>query len=214
MAENENQDIQPKSVEIADDQGALQMRKRSAAKKFASDFIKEDAKNIKSYIFKDVIGPSLRDLLFNIGNNILSMVFYGNPDSGYRSGRTNNRPWGSVTYRNTNTPYSSISRRDTERRERARYDDDEYYDLEEDATLKTKGQALDFKYELENALDEYKVLSINDYKDILNDMFPQAQLRIRPSDKNYGWTSLARISIERTRDGRYMVCMPKAMPID
>lgn len=216
MAENEAEvkEVQPTEepqLPAKKSEGGITFRKRSGIEKAANSFIKQDMGVIKTHVVKDVFMPTLRNMLYDIGRDVLSMILFGNTD-GFRESRDRRPLFGSsnIDYR----PYSSSYGRREKERERYRSPYEEGYDLEEDAMLETRGQAEEFKYELEAVLDNYKVISIADYKDILNDMFPDIHLRIRPSDKDYGWSTLARVNIERTRDGRWLVRMPKAMPID
>ncbi len=190
------------------DEGTLQMRKRSNVEKFANSFIKEDAHNIGSYIVKEVIIPAFKKIIDDVASNTIHMALYGSPDSRSdyrRRGGYYDSPYG-VTY----TTYGSSRKRD--RDYRRDYDDD--CDLDEDPTLETFGQAEYFKAELEAALDHYKILSIASYKDILKNLYPEVRISLKHTDTHYGWTQSAQPRVERTRDGRYMVRMPKAMPID
>lgn len=171
-------------------------RKRSGMEKFASNFVNEDAKNIKSYIFGEVIIPAIKKLIYEGVSNTLDMILYGSV--GHSRDR-DRRGGSSITYKS----YSSIYD-DRDRRERRRSYDD--YDLDEDPIFETRGDAELVLDELDNALDRYKILSVADFKDI-------CRMRSNYTDNRYGWTNINSAKVVHIRDG-WTIRMPKAMPIE
>ena len=56
-------------------------KKQGLGRKFADTFLADNAKDVKSYIFSDVIIPTLRDGLFDVISGGLSMILYGDSRS-------------------------------------------------------------------------------------------------------------------------------------
>lgn len=176
--------------------GVAKPRKRSELTKFADVFISEDAANVKSYILMDVLVPAIKKAISDIVTNGIDMILYG--ETGH-------------TKKNSNTSKVSYSKyykdRDDDRRPsrdtsaRSRFD----YD---DIVFENRGDAeavLDQMYEL---IDRYNVVSILDLYDMA-DLTPPPY-----TSKRYGWTSLRGAEALRTRDGGYILKLPRPMPID
>lgn len=172
------------------------IRKRTGMEKFASNFVNEDAKNIKSYIFGEVIIPAIKKLIYEGVSNTLDMILYGSV--GHHKDR--DRRGGSVTYKSYSSYYDDRDRHEQRRRS---YDD---YDLDEDPIFETRGDAELCLDELDNALDRYKILSVADFKDI-------CRMRSTYTDNRYGWTNINSAKVVHIRDG-WTIRMPKAMPIE
>lgn len=73
--------------------------------------------------------------------------------------------------------------------------------------LKTRGEAEEVLSQMEAMLDRYKLVRVAD-------LYDMAGITHDYTDNDYGWTNLRSADIVRTRDGWYMIRLPRAVPID
>jgi len=172
--------------------GTVIAKKKSGLRKFTDEFISDDAKNIKSYVIKDVIIPALKKVISDIVRDGIDMILYGGVgDSGRRSNVDR------ISYRNYYDNRSSIRRDD--RTYSSVYD----YD---DIILATMGEARDVLSRMDELIDTYGMVSVADLYDLVG-------ISGNYTDNKYGWTSLKTARITRVRDG-YRIEMPRAMVIE
>ena len=172
--------------------GAVITKKKSGVRKFADEFISEDAKNIKSFVFGEVLIPAVKKAISDIVTNGIDMILYGGSKPGAKRSTADR-----VSYRNY---YDRDSRGSSV--PRASYSTYSY----DDVILSSRGEAEDVLDRLEEILDTYKVASVADYYDLVG-------IAGSYTDNSYGWTSIRNAEIVRVRDG-YMIKMPRAVPID
>ena len=178
--------------------GKVKTKKKSEISKFADVFISEDASNVKSYIFMDVLVPAIKKAISDIVTDGIDMILYGG------TGHSKKRRSGSsdasyVSYRSySDRERDRDRRRDDDYRSRSRYDF-------QDIILETKGEAEDVLDRLDELLDQYSMVSVADLYDLVG-------ISGEYTDNRYGWTSLSSARVERVRDG-YMIKLPKPMPI-
>lgn len=174
--------------------GGIKSRKKS---RFAELFIKEDLDNVKTYVFSDVIIPAILDTIVNAGTNALNMIFYGEP-----RGRSSSKRSSHISY---NRYYEDRDRDDRDyRRDRDRRRDN--YDYEE-IEFDNRGDAEEVLDRLFELINEYKIVSINDYYDLVGK-------HGNFTDEKYGWTDLRSARVERTYGGRYYIKLPRAVPLN
>lgn len=166
----------------------------NTGRKLTDIFISEDASNVKSYIFMDVLVPAIKKAVSDIVTDGIEMILYGS--TGGRSG--SRRSESKVSY----SRYYSDSRDRRDDRgysQRGRFDyDDISFESRRDAEIVIK-QMLDL-------LDRYGVVSVADMYDLAGETAPYTSNR-------YGWMSLRNIDVVRVRDG-YVIKLPKAIEID
>ncbi len=167
---------------------------KNELRKVADALVPGDVSNIKSYIFMDVLVPAFKKLVSDIITNSVDMLFYGETGRS-RTSTTASR----VSYR------SYYDQRDDDRRYgrsavRTRYS----YD---DVVFKTRGEAEEVLSRMEEMIDRYKMVRVADLYDMVG-------ITGDYTDNNYGWTNLRSADIARTRDGGYMIRLPRAVPID
>ena len=168
--------------------------KRNEGRKLANIFISEDASQVKSYVFMDVLVPAIKKAISDIVTDGIDMILYGGKsDKGGRTGGTK------VSYRN----YYDDRRGDTRDRYRDSRDRFDYDDL----VFESRGEAEAVRDEMFNMLERYGVATVAD-------MYDAAGLVAPFTSNRYGWTSLRTSEIVRTRGGDYVIKLPKAMPID
>lgn len=179
--------------------GDAKTKKKSELHKITDVFVSEDAGNVKSYILSDVLVPAVKKLITDIVKDGIDMIFYGG------TGYSRDRGPGS----SSRTPYVSYNRFSDRRDDYRPYNDARprggyNYD---DVILDNRGDAEIVLRQLDDLMTTYKVVRVADLYDLVG--LPQNY-----TDNNYGWTNIRNASIERLRDGRYMLKMPRALPLD
>lgn len=171
--------------------GKVRTKKKSEMSKFKDVFIAEDAQNVKSYIFMDVLVPALKKAISDIVRDGIDMILYGDTK---RSSRSSNSSY--ISYRD----YSNRDRdrRDDRRTVRSGFDF-------EDIIFETRGDAEEVRSLMDELLDQYQVVSVADLYDLAGMSSPYTA-------NKYGWTNLRNAEVVRVRDG-YMLKLPKALPI-
>ena len=53
------------------------VQKKNGITKFAETFVSEDVQTVKSYVLKELVGPWIKDLLYNIIESTANMFIYG-----------------------------------------------------------------------------------------------------------------------------------------
>lgn len=174
--------------------GTAKVKKKGEIRKAADSFITEDIRSVGSYVLIDVIVPAIKNTIVNVVKDGIEMIFFG---EARRSDRK--APGSYVSYSRYSDP------RDTRRREELRSASRFDYD---DIIFETRGDAEAVLDEMGNMIEQYDFVSIGDMYDI-------AELTPPPyTSTKYGWTSIRYAEIKRTRDGCYIIDMPKARPRD
>ena len=159
--------------------------------KIIDTFISEDAGNIKSYIFMDVLVPAIKKAITDIVTDGISMLLYGDTSDG--SKRTSS----SASYVSYNRYSDRRDDRDPYPRSRYSYDD---------IVLGTRGEAEEVLDAMCGMMETYGVVSVADMYDLVG-------ITCNYTDNKYGWTNLRNAEPVRVRDG-YMLKLPKPGPID
>lgn len=178
--------------------GKVKTRKKSQVTKFADIFISEDAANVKSYVFFDVLVPAIKKAISDIVIDSIDMILYGG------TGRSKKRSGGSNATYVSYSKYNDRDRRDDRRRDEG-YRSNSRYSFE-DIILETRGEAEDVLDRLDELIDMYSMVRVSDLYDLVG-------ISGEYTDNKYGWTSLANARVEPVRGGGYMLKMPNPMPI-
>lgn len=168
-------------------------------RKLADIFISEDAANIKSYIFMDVLVPAIKKAISDIVTDGVSMLLYGG--KGGRDSRSSSTP--KVSYRNYYDDRRDDRRGGYSARSRFDYDDIEF---------PSRGDAEAALDQMIEMIDRYDFVTVAD-------LYEMAGLEKEcPFTANkYGWCDLRTLrSAEPVRvyGGKYILKLPKATPID
>lgn len=171
--------------------GPVKTRKKSSFHKLSDVFISEDANNVKSYVFMDVLVPTIKKAIVDIVSDGINMIFFGE-----KGRRKSGSSTSYVSYRS----YSDKDRRysNDEIRSRTGYS----YD---DIVIPTRGEAEEVLLQMEDLIETYDVVSVADLYDLVGK-------ESRYTDNHYGWTNIRNAEPIRVRDG-YILKLPKAMPI-
>lgn len=177
--------------------GNVTTRKKSSIRKFTEEFISEDAKNVKSYIFGDVLIPAIKKAIVDTVTDSIQMIFYGESRRGTKRS-TSDR----VSYRNyydNDRPYVRDSRPYTQ--QALSYDD---------VIIPSRGEAEEVLRRMDEIMDMYGLVRVADLYDLVG-------ITANPIDNKYGWTNIRNANIERVRtnDGYgYVINLPRAIQID
>lgn len=170
--------------------GNVKRKKKTLGRKVVDFVVGGDMDKINDYVKYDVIGPGIKNLIYDIFISSLSMAFFGE----VRRGSSRDRE-GSARSRRTSYDRMYDDRRDMGRRRSSRpsYDiDDIIFDTRDDAEL-----ALD---RLERILDQYGTVRVADLNSV-------AGITGSWTDKNFGWTDLRGVRVLPVPEG-YIIDFP------
>lgn len=173
--------------------GKVITRKKSKLSKLTDEFISEDAKNVKSYVFGEVLIPAIKKAISDIVTDGIDIILYGESKRGSKRSTADR-----VSYRN----YYDRDNRST-RSDRVGLSSGYSYD---DIVLASRGEAEDVLARMDELMDTYGLVRVADLYDLVG-------ITGNYTDNKYGWTNIRNAEIMRVRDG-YMIKMPRAVPID
>lgn len=174
--------------------GKVVTRKKSALSKFTEEFISEDAKNVKSYVFGEVLIPAIKKAISDIVRDGIDMILYGESRKDNRRSSADRVSYSSYYGGRGHTPA-----RENRYTSSARYS----YD---DVVLNSRGEAQEVLSRMDEIIEMYGVVSVSDLYDLVG-------ITGNYTDNNYGWMNINNAEVVRVRDG-YMIKMPRAVPID
>ena len=170
--------------------------KKNEGRNLMNIFISEDAANVKSYVFMDVLVPAIKKAFYDIIVGSVERVVYGE-GGGNRSSSGSRVSYRSY-YDNRNSRSSDSGRSAYESRTRFDYDD---------VTFATRSDAIAVREELYAISREYGFARVLDLYDL-------AGQTVDYTASNYGWFHLDNVDVIRLRNGDWTLKLPKAMPID
>lgn len=170
--------------------GAVKVKKKGGLHKITDVFISEDAGNVKSYIFSDVLVPAIKKAISDIVTTGIEMMLYG--ETGKRKSSNTSR----ISYRDY---YKD------DRRPRERYSTRTEYDFD-DIILDNRGEAEDVLRCMDELIDTYGMVSVADFYDLVG-------VTGNYTDNKYGWSDIRNANVARVRDG-YMIKLPCALPLN
>lgn len=175
--------------------GKVVTKKKSGLKKFTSEFLSDDADNLKDYIFLGVLIPAIKEAISDIVKNGIDMVLYPNGEN-----RTNKRrPSEFVSY---DKRFSNNQRNENYRKTRTSIG----YNLD-DIILETRGEAEEVLCHMDELIDLYGMVSVADLYDLVG-------ITGNYTDNKYGWTNIRNAEPVRVRNGCYTLRLPKALPLN
>ena len=164
------------------------------ARKFADIFISEDAANVKSYVFMDVLVPAIKKAISDIVTDGIDMVLYGSTGG---SRRKSSGGGNKVSYRSYYDDRPRDRRDEHVARTRFEYDD---------IIFESRTDAERVRMQMFDTIERYGYVTVAD-------MYDLADLSAPYTGYNYGWTNIRTSEVQRVRDG-YVLRLPIAMPID
>ena len=176
-------------------QGTAKVKKKGKSSKFAEMFIAEDVSSVKSYIVSDVLIPAAKKLFVDAIKDAVDMLVFGRTD---RNKRSSGFRADYVSYnRYSDRRYDDRLSNDTRPRTEYSYDD---------VILETRGEAEEVLDAMNDVIETYGMVSVMDLYDLVG-------ISGQYTDNNYGWKNLRNAEPIRTRDGEYMLKLPKAIPL-
>lgn len=170
--------------------GTVKTRKRNGVTKLKDVFVNEDAKNVKSYIFSDVLVPAIKKLLYDIVNDGASMLLFGNTSAGRKKTIGSN-----VSYRQ----FYDTKVDDRRPVPSSRFD----YD---DLIFESRGEAEAILSRMDEVIDVYGSVTVAD-------LYDMCELTAPYTSNKYGWSNIQTAEVARLRDGGYVLKLPRALPI-
>ena len=167
--------------------GTAKVKKKSEFSKAISSFVAEDAENIKTYIIKDVLIPTIKNAI----SDTIDMFLFG------ESGRRRKSSTASkISYRDYYVRKDDRNARSVQTRTGYSYDD---------IVLDSRGEAEDVLTRMDELIENYGIVSVADLYDLVG-------VSGNYTDNKYGWTNIHNAEVVRVRDG-YLLKLPKALPL-
>ena len=167
--------------------------KKNEMRKLRDVFISEDVKSVKSYIFMDVLVPSIKDAIEDIVTNGIRMILRG---------ETSARKSSSASKISYNRIYDSKINNDRFARDSSPSPRYSYNDI----ILESRGEAEDVIDRMEEIIEEYGFVRVADLYDLVG-------VTGDYTDNKYGWTNIRSAEPVRVRNG-YMLRLPRAIPLN
>ena len=175
--------------------GVVKTKKKSKISQAMDNFISEDAKNVKSYVFGEVLIPAIKKAISDIVTDGIDIILYGEA-----RGKNRRSTADRVSYRSY---YDDRGGRNRMNERQAIMAGSYSYD---DIILSTRGEAEDVLSRMDELIETYGLVRVADLYDLVG-------ITGNYTDNKYGWMNIRNAEIMRVRDG-YMIKMPRAVPID
>ena len=198
----EGNSFKQKAIEAAEEEpkvpvvkGVVKQKKKSAGRQFVENFVNEDGETIKSHVLFDIIVPALKDMISSGFQAAVDMLLYGNvqerrvSSNGARRSGAGQTNYNIISQKNQNKRYADTKPGPC---------DDILFDERADAV-----RVLD---ELKDQIDVYSRASVYD-------LYDAAGLSCDYTWKNWGWYDLDSASVMRTREGDFVINLPKPIVI-
>lgn len=173
--------------------GPVVIKKPSVGQRLSNIFLGENATEVKSYIFLDVIIPSLKDLISDVITGGIDMLLYGEHCHRGRSSNSNSY----VSYSN----YYNGGR-PQEKRRSDRVSNTPGHTVKE-IIFKTREEAGDVLGDMMDQIKDYGMVSVGD----LYDMVGHPELG-NITTESWGWFNLDGARVRGTNGG-YIIMLPK-----
>jgi hypothetical protein len=167
--------------------------RKNEMRRLTDVFISEDVKNVKEYLIMDVLVPTIKKTIVDVVTDSVSMIFGMSPRRGdSKSGKISydrfyNRNDGDRNAASSNRTRNGYS-----------YDD---------IALESRQEAEEVLTRMDELVDTYGEVTVADLYDLVG-------VTCEFTDNNYGWTNIRNAKVVRLRDGKYMIDLPKALPIN
>lgn len=176
--------------------GVAKVKKKGEFRKFAENFISEDAHSVGDYIFRDVIIPGIVKLVTDSIKDGVDIIFKG---ASSRSSRN------SGGYPGNYVSYNNFSNRNNNQRSVASNTTKAVHSPS-DITLPSRSDAEAVLNQLKDILKAYGAVTVSD-------LYDSVGMSHSFTDVKYGWTDLRNADVARDSDGWY-VKLPNAYPLD
>lgn len=164
------------------------VRKKKTGFKLRDLFIPEDITDVKAFLIGDILVPAVKNMILDTAEEFL--------DSGSKRHKKRTNA--------DRVSYRSYYRREDER-DRANTSRSSAYSYDEIA-YDTRGEAERVLMRMDEILEEYGRVRLADYYDL-------SHVSGEYTDNSYGWYDLRTARVERTRNGDYVIDLPKVVPL-
>lgn len=179
------------------------VKKETEVKKFAKQFISEDAKSVKGHIFMSVVVPGIQRLLSDVIKNTVDGIIYGIRGIRTDSGGTRNISYSN--YYDRNRIVGNIGSTGLPILPPNVYAKSNVYSVN-DVSFLDRGEAEEVLFRLREEIERYGMVSVGDFYDMISQKHVYTDLK-------YGWRDLRDAKVERVRDG-YSILFPKITPLE
>lgn len=177
--------------------GKVTVKKKSNAKKLADVFILGDMEQVKQSLINDLLIPGTKNLLYNIANTALSMLFFNNqrPMNGY---------WQPNQYQQPPRPYQTTSYSSfyTQNQYQQQAPVQSGYSQNQEIVFGSRVDAENVLDQMNGALATYGQVSVADFYDLMG-------ITTSYVDYSYGWYNLSGAHV-RAVNGGFVIDFPRA----
>lgn len=172
--------------------------KKPVGKRIVEEMTGDDTESVLSYILYDVLIPAAKNTISEMVSGGIQMLLFGesNKDSRIR----NDRGRSYVSYQ------KYYDRDDRDRRDRRHDRARSRYDFE-DIAFDTRAEAEDVLSYLLDCLEEYDLVSVSDFYDIVG-------MTSEYTDAKWGWYNLSRAGVMKSRHGYFYLQLPRPMALE
>lgn len=193
---------EPKKVERVTSADAVR-RKKPLGRQFRETFFGGDARTASQYVFLNVLIPSAKEMIVEVGQSMIERIVYGEHRTARRRGGPPSGAMGHVNYRGISSGSRPDDRppmpRSVSRQSRARHNFDEI-------VLSSRPDAEEVLDRMFDLLSQYEQASVADLYELVG-------LEVTHTDHKWGWTDLHGAHVERLRSGGYLLDLPDPEPL-
>lgn len=172
--------------------GAARTKKKSEIRKLTDVFISDDISSVKSYIIADIMIPAVKRFI----SDTVDAILYPGGSGGKKHSAASKVSYGGY-YKN------SSDRREVRAGSRGSSGFD--YD---DILFDNRGDAEAVLNAMDDIIDQFGTVSVAD-------MYDMAEVSTTNFALNkYGWADIRSGQVVRVRDGKYMLKLPRALPLN
>ena len=180
----------------------IRLKKKGPLKRIKGSMLSEDAHNIGGYIIKEIVLPTIKDLIYNSAHGALEIALYGSPDT---RNKKRNVPYNSLNqYGQQNVYRYNGTTSQSSRREKSVVPPQNWFNVYE-AEFPSRAVAEEALSNLRIYLEEYGNVSVREFYENLNMTAPY-------TSDNYGWTDLS-TATTHSYMGKWYIDLPEPKPL-
>ena len=179
--------------------GETRVKKKNGIQKAAElIFEPQDETTIKDFVFKDVIAPEIKNLIWSLGTGVLNMFLYNNKAP---SNKTSTRSSGPMVN------YGGIYKDSAPQTKRPNVSGTDIFTFDR-ITFASKHDAYTVLDQMYDILSRYQLVRVSQYLELTGNNTDNYQAA------KFGWTNLEGADVVRDFGGDYYIKLPKAYPLD
>ena len=168
------------------------LRKKPLGKKFTETFFGADLKSVVHYVITEVLVPAAKDMAVEAGSQGLERFIFGDTTPRRRS--TRNAPQGHIAYNRISSGPARPERPGIGRPRSSRVEFDEII-------VASRSEGQEVLSQMDDSLSRYDSVTVSDLYELVG-------LRPSHTDLKWGWTDLHGASVDRLRDGSFLLDLP------